>query len=112
MVIFYILYLLIFIVITIAGLICLRIKSSGMNVKDFFEFVLAINDLDDLYVYSKNNIKMTDKEQLLFLKQAEEIFKKFEKVPSMIWEDEYEKYEQVLETYKNIRLLKWSEIAV
>ena len=112
MVIFYILYSLIFIVVTIVGLVCLKIKSSGINVKDFLEFVLAINDLDDLYVYAKNNTKMTDKEQLLFLKQAEDIFTKFEKVPSMIWEDEYEKYEHVLEIYKDIRLLKWSEMAV
>ena len=51
MVIIYILYLLIFITITFLGIICLKIKSAGMNVKDFFEFVYAINDLDSLYLY-------------------------------------------------------------
>lgn len=112
MVIIYILFMLIFFVCTVVGVVCLKIKASGMNVKDFFEFITAINDLDNLYMYSRSNIKMTDKEQTLFLKQAEDLFSKFEKIPSMIWEDEYEKYSKVLETYKDIRLLKWSEMSV
>lgn len=112
MVIICILYLAIFIVTVVVGFICLKIKSSGMNVKDFFNFVLAINDLDNLYIYSKCNLKMNESEQNAFLKQAEVLFSKFEKIPSMIWEDEYEKYEQVLETYKNIRMSKWSNMAV
>ena len=112
MVIIYILYLVIFIVISLFAMICLKIKASGMNIKDFFEFVLAINDLDNLYLYSKKKSKMTKSEQTLFLKEAEILFSKFEKVPSIIWEDEYEKYEEVLETYKDIRLLNWSEMAV
>jgi len=33
-------------------------------------------------------------------------------VPSIIWEDEYEKYSQVLETYKSIRMLRWSGLSV
>ena len=112
MVIIYILYLVIFIVISLFAMICLKIKASGMNIKDFFEFVLAINDLDNLYLYSKNKSNMTKSEQNIFLIEAEKLFSKFEKVPSIIWEDEYEKYEKVLETYKDIRLLKWSEMAI
>lgn len=111
MVIIYILYLLLFVAFSFIGIVCLKIKASGMNVKDFLEFVYAINDLDNLYVYSKNNTRMTKTEQTMFLKEAEKIFSKFEKIPSIIWEDEYEKYSQVLETYKNIRLLNWSEMA-
>lgn len=112
MVIIYILYLVIFVVISVFAMICLKIKASGMNIRDFFEFVLAINDLDNLYLYSKNKSNMTKSEQNIFLKEAEKLFSKFEKVPSIIWEDEYEKYEKVLETYKDIRLLKWSEMAI
>ncbi len=112
MVIIYILYLVIFVVINVFAMICLKIKASGMNIRDFFEFVLAINDLDNLYLYSKNKSNMTKSEQNIFLIEAEKLFSKFEKVPSIIWEDEYEKYEKVLETYKDIRLLKWSEMAI
>lgn len=112
MVIIYILYLVIFLVISVFAMICLKIKASGMNIRDFFEFVLAINDLDNLYLYSKNKSNMTKSEQNIFLIEAEKLFSKFEKVPSIIWEDEYEKYEKVLETYKDIRLLKWSEMAI
>lgn len=112
MVIIYFLYLLIFVVFVIGSIICMKIKASGMNVKDFFDFIFAINDLDNLYIYSKNNVNMTKKEQATFLKKAEELFSKFEKVPSIIWEDEYDKYEHVLETYKNIRMMKWAEMAV
>ena len=112
MVIIYILYLLIFTATAIFAFICLKIKSSGINIKDFFNFIFAINDLENLYVYSKNNLKMTKKEQTLFLKEAEKIFSIFEKIPSIIWEDEYEKYEQVLETYRNIRVLRWSDATI
>lgn len=112
MVIIYILYLVIFLVISVFAMICIKIKASGMNIRDFFEFVLAINDLDNLYLYSKNKSNMTKSEQNIFLIEAEKLFSKFEKVPSIIWEDEYEKYEKVLETYKDIRLLKWSEMAI
>lgn len=112
MVIIYCLYLLFFIIFCVAGIICIKIKSCGLNVKDFFDFIFAINDLDNLYVYAKNNINMTEGEQLNFLKQAESLFTKFEKIPSMIWEEEYEKYIHVLETYKSIKMLRWSGMAV
>ena len=109
MVIIYILYTILLVVGIIAAYVCFRIKASGMNVKDFFEFIFAINDLDTLYIYSKRKNSMSDVEQKAFLREAEKLFSKFEKIPSMIWEDEYEKYSQVLETYRSIRLLRWSE---
>ena len=96
-------------IIAVIGVICIKIKLAGMNIKDFFEFVLAINDLENLYVFSKNNKKMTKNEQTIFLKEAEKLFSIFERIPSIIWEDEYEKYEKVLETYKDIRVLRWAE---
>ena len=112
MVIIYVLYFIIFIVATVVGYICLRIKASGMHVRDFLEFILAINDLDYLYIYSKSNTKMNETEQINFLREAEKVFSKFEKIPSMIWEDEYEKYSQVLETYRSIRMSRWSAVTV
>ena len=109
MVILYIIYLLIFVIVGFIGLTCMKIKLAGMEVKDFFEFILAINDLDSLYIFSKNNKEMTKNEQVAFLKEAEKIFNIFEKIPSIIWEDEYEKYNKVLETYRNIRVLRWAD---
>ena len=41
------------------------------------------------------------------LKEADEVFKAFNKVPDMLWEDEYQKYLKVLNTYRDIRVLKW-----
>ena len=109
MLIICVLYLLLLFIIAVIGVICIKIKLAGMNIKDFFEFVLAINDLENLYVFSKNNKKMTKNEQTIFLKEAEKLFSIFERIPSIIWEDEYEKYEKVLETYKDIRVLRWAE---
>ena len=51
---------------------------------------------------------MSPQEQIVFLMEAEKVFSAFEKVPQMIWEDEYQKYRDVLNTYKNIKVLRWS----
>ena len=50
---------------------------------------------------------MTPQEQVIFLMEAEKVFNAFDKVPKMIWEEEYEKYNDVLDTYKNIKVLRW-----
>lgn len=112
MVIIYLVYLVLFVLIGVFGIICMKIKSSGMNVGDFFRFVVAVGDLDALYNYSVRAEDMTKKEQIAFLKSAEKMFDAFEKVPSIIWEDEYDKYSEVLERYQNIKVLRWSEAKV
>ena len=48
---------------------------------------------------------MSPQEQIIFLMEAEKVFSAFDKVPKMIWEEEYEKYEDVLNTYKDIKVL-------
>ena len=45
--------------------------------------------------------------KIIYLKEAEEIFKAFEKVPNALWEEEYEKYNAVLEKYKDIKMYRW-----
>ena len=40
--------------------------------------------------------------------EAEKIFIAFEKVPQELWEEEYEKYKQVLKKYKDIKMLRWA----
>ena len=39
--------------------------------------------------------------------EAEKVFEAFDKIPTLVWEDEYRKYSQVLNTYKHIRLARW-----
>ena len=106
MIIIYILLL------VITGLVCyavLQIKLAGMNVKDFWTFVKSIQDLDILYKFSKKYEKMSPQEQVIFLTEAEKMFSIFDKVPTQIWEDEYDKYSHILEVYRSIRMLRWSE---
>ena len=46
-------------------------------------------------------------EQIIYLTEAEKIFKAFDKVPNELWEEEYEKYRKVLSKYQDIRMLRW-----
>ena len=102
-----IIYVLLFIIFTLVVYAVIQLKLAGMNVKDFWSFVEANQTLDKLYAFSKKYQKMSPQEQIIFLMEAEKVFNAFEKVPKMIWEEEYEKYEDVLNTYKDIKVLRW-----
>ena len=102
-----IIYVLLFIIFTLVAYAVIQLKLAGMNVKDFWSFVEANQTLDKLYAFSKKYQKMSPQEQIIFLMEAEKVFNAFEKVPKMIWEEEYEKYEDVLNTYKDIKVLRW-----
>lgn len=104
-----IIYILIFIITASVGYTVLQIKLNGMKVKDFWTFIKAIQNLEVLYKFSKRYEKMSAQEQIIFLSEAEKMFEAFDKVPSQIWEEEYDKYSHILEAYKNIRMLRWSE---
>ena len=52
---------------------------------------------------------MNPQQQIIFLTEAEDVFNAFDKVPNTIWEEEFSKYRQVLETYRSIRVLRWAE---
>ena len=101
-------YILLLVIFALVGYAVLQIKLFGMNVKDFWSFISANQMLDKLYAFSKEYEKLSIQEQLIYLKQAEEIFEAFDKVPNALWEDEYEKYNEVLEKYKNIKMLRWA----
>jgi len=106
-----IIYVLIFIIFTLITIAIMQIKLAGMNVKDFWSFIEANQMLDKLYAYSKRLDqceKMTAQEQIVFLQEAEEIFKAFDKVPNLLWEEDYDKYTEVLNKYKDIRMLRWA----
>lgn len=104
-IIIYILVLMIFALIAFA---VLQIRTAGIKVKDFMSFIQANQMLDSLYKMSKNCEKLTPQQQVVFLLEAEKVFKAYDKIPSLVWEDEYRKYSDVLNAYKDIRVNRWS----
>lgn len=102
-----IIYVLIFIIFALIMYSVLQLRLAGLNVKDFWSFIQANQMLDKLYVFSKKYEKMSPQEQVIFLMEAEKVFQAFDKVPSIIWEEEYEKYQNVLNTYKDIKVMRW-----
>ena len=103
-----IIYILAFIIFFLISFAVFQIKSAGMNVKDFWTFIKANQTLDKLYAFSKRYEKMSPQEQVIFLMEAEKVFNAFDKVPKLIWEEEYEKYMDVLNTYRSIKVLRWA----
>lgn len=106
-----IIYILVLIIFALMAFSVMQIKLAGMNVKDFWDFIQATQILNGLYKVSKQYEKMSRKEQLVFLMEAEKVFAAFDKVPNMLWEDEYQKYSKILEIYKNIKILRWNNEA-
>lgn len=80
-----------------------------MKIKDFAEFIQANQVLDSLYDASKKYEKMTQNQQIVFLMEAEKVFNAFDKVPDMLWEDEYQKYTKILDIYRDIKMVRWNE---
>lgn len=103
-----IIYILLFIIFALVIYAVMQLKLVGINVKDFWSFIEANQMLDKLYAFSKKYEKMSVQEQIIFLMEAEKVFNAFDKVPQIIWEEEYEKYRDVLDTYKNIKVLRWA----
>lgn len=108
MVLFYIIYALIFAIIALVGYAVVQIKLFGLNVKDFWSFIEANQILDKLYKFSKKYEKLSTQEQIIYLSEAEKIFSAFDKVPTSLWEEEYQKYSEVLDKYKDIKVQRWN----
>lgn len=100
--------LLVFIVILIIAAIN-QIQMAGIKIKDFWSFIEANDSLDKLYVFAQKYNKMSPEEQVIYLAEAEKMFDAFDKIPSVVWEDEQDKYSKVLDTYKDIRIMRWNE---
>lgn len=101
-------YVLIFGIIALISYAVMQIKLIGLNVKDFWSFIEANEMLDKLYKVAKKYELMNQQEQVVFLMEAEKVFNAFDKVPQAIWEEEYEKYTDVLNAYKNIKVYRWA----
>ena len=102
-----IIYILIFIIFALAGYAIMQIKLAGINVKDFWSFIEANQILDKLYEFSKKYEKLTPQQKIVYLMEAEKVFTAFDKIPNIIWEDEFKKYDEVLKKYKEIKIERW-----
>lgn len=100
-------YVLIILIIGLIGYSFLQLKLAGIGVKDFWSFIEANQMLDKLYKFSRKYEKMSPQEQIIFLAEAEKIFSAFDRVPNLMWEEEYEKYQRILNIYKDIKVFRW-----
>lgn len=107
-----IVYALIFIIFALLAMAVLQFRMAGIKIKDFWGFIQANDLLDKLYIFSKRYKLMSPQEQIIFLAEAEKVFEAYDKIPSIVWEDEYRKYSEVLQAYQNIRVTRWSENSI
>ncbi len=98
---------LLFIIFSLVMFAVIQIQMAGIEVKDFWSFINANQELDKLYAFAKKYEKMSPQEQIIFLKAAEKMSDAFEKVPTIIWEDEYQKYRDVMDIYRDIKVKRW-----
>lgn len=95
------------VILFLSAIAVLQIKMAGMEVRDFWTFVKANDTLDKLYAFSKKYEKLSPQQQVLFLHEAEKVFSAFDKVPDALWEEEYNKYMEILSRYKDIKIIRW-----
>lgn len=99
--------ILLIVILFLTTLAVAQIKMTGMNVKDFWSFIQANETLNKLYAFSIKYEQLTPQQQVLFLKEADTIFEAFGKVPDALWEEEYQKYMEILNKYKDIKIKRW-----
>lgn len=102
-----IIYILILIIFALAVYAVMQIKLAGIEVKDFWSFIEANQILDKLYAFSKKYKTLTPQQKVVYLMEAEKVFTAFDKIPNIIWEDEFKKYDEVLKKYKEIKIERW-----
>ncbi len=100
-------FILLMVILFLTVLAVAQIKMAGMNVKDFFSFIQANDILDKLYAFSLKYEKLSPQQQVIFLQEADKIFSAFDKVPDALWEEEYQKYMEILNKYQEIKMTRW-----
>ena len=104
-----IILVLLFIIFTLIVFAIMQLQMAGIQVKDFWSFINANEELEKLYIFAKRYEKMSPQEQIIFLQAAEKMSDAFDKMPQMIWEDEYTKYRDVMDIYREIKVKRWNE---
>ena len=61
------------------------------------------------FVFAKKYNEMSPQEQVIYLAEAEKMFDAFDKIPESVWEEEHDKYNEVLEKYRDIKVMRWNE---
>ena len=102
-----IIYILVFLIFGLILFSVMQIRLAGMKVKDFWTFIEANQMLDKLYKFALQYRNMTPQEQIIYLSEAEKIFNAFDKVPAELWDEEYDKYKEVLKKYNDIKMIRW-----
>ena len=102
-----IIYILVFIIFALVAYSIMQIKL--FEIKDFWTFIEANQMLDKLYKFAMQYENMSPQEQIIYLSEAEKIFKAFDNVPDSLWEEEYDKYKKVLSKYQDIKMIRWVE---
>ena len=100
-------YVLLFLIVGLIAFAVVQIRLAGIKVKDFWTFIEANQILDKLHVFTNKYNRLSVQEQVIFLSEAEKVFNAFDKVPDLLWEEEYQKYMDVLNTYQDIKMLRW-----
>ena len=103
-----IIYILVFLVASLILFAITQIKLLGIKIKDFWDFIEANQMLDKLDKFARQYENMSSQEQVIYLAEAEKIFTAFDKVPEALWDEEYEKYKQVLKKYNDIKMFRWA----
>ena len=103
-----VIYILVFLVFALILYAVMQLKLLGIKVKDFWDFIEANEMLDKLNKFAKQYQAKTPQEQVINLTEEEKIFTAFDKVPEELWDEEYEKYKQVLKKYNDIKMFRWS----
>jgi len=96
-----VIYILVFLVFALILYAVMQLKLLGIKVKDFWDFIEANS-------FAKQYQSMSPQEQVIYLAEAEKIFTAFDKVPEELWDEEYEKYKQVLKKYNDIKMFRWA----
>lgn len=102
-----VIYILVFLAFALVAFAVMQIRLAGMRVKDFWSFIDANQMLDKLYKFARQYENMSPQEQVIYLAEAEKIFKAFDNVPNELWEEEYQKYKEVLKKYNDIKMIRW-----
>ena len=103
-----VIYILVFLVFALILYAVMQLKLLSIKVKDFWDFIEANQMLDKLNSFAKQYQSMSPQEQVIYLAEAEKIFTAFDKVPEELWDEEYEKYKQVLKKYNDIKMFRWA----